>query len=118
MASNKDIWDDFSSDDEAAAEKIKTEKLLLKKFKPKVKNTMDEKELLELIREKKYNESEIDTEIKNKLKYIEAKGDEYGWQEVVKGKKLKKIELEAEEPNEEIEEEEYNTYDDRYSKKY
>ncbi|MCQ2819368.1 MAG: hypothetical protein MJ252_19065 [archaeon] len=104
MSLNNDGWDDYYSDDEPDYESpVKNqskEKNLLRKYKSMAKNTMDENELLELIREKNYDQSEIEKEIKNKLKYIESKGEEYGWRQVGKGKKIKKLNLDNMTPKE------------------
>lgn len=110
MSANNNGWDDYSSDSDAETEKM--EQALLKKFKPLVKNSMDEGELLTLIRTTKCDETKIQKEINNKLKIIANKGDEFGWQEV-KGKKLKKIELDNPQ-NEEQSNDSYNYQNNYY----
>lgn len=95
-------WDRYSSDSDNETSKGKQQNYL-RKYSRMAKKAFDKNELLNIILKYNYNDSKIEEEIKERLKLIEAKGDDYGWNEVKKGKKPKPIEVEEAQPK-------YNNY--------
>ena len=88
---NNNDWDRYSSDSDSESTKIKQQEYL-RKYSKMANKAFDKNELLNIIIKHNYNNVKIESEIKERLKLIEMKGDDYGWNEVRKGKKPKPIE--------------------------
>ena len=84
-------WDRYSSDSDSESSKIKKQEYL-RKYTKMANKAFDKNELLNIIIKYNYNNDKIESEIKERLKLIETKGNDYGWNEVRKGKKPKPIE--------------------------
>lgn len=64
----------------------------LDKYLPMVKNAFDEDELYEIILDCDYNDEKIKKMITEKIRYLKAKGTQYGWNVVDRNRRLKPVE--------------------------
>ena len=76
---NLDISDDVSVYNEKEIE-------YLDRYLPMVKNAFDEAELYDIIIDCNFNDEKIEEIITERVKYMNVKGDQYGWKLVGKAK--------------------------------
>lgn len=81
---NKDL--NLSNSDESYEEYTQRELEYIDKYKPIALYRMEDQELYEIITKHKFNDEKIENEIKEFVKLINIKGDDYGWTVIDEGK--------------------------------
>lgn len=74
--------------DDSVEEYTDRELAYLDRFKALTGDKMDDEEIYDLIIKHNFDDSRIEKEIRDHLKYIQKKGDEYGWTKIEKGKSI------------------------------
>ncbi len=81
---NKDL--NLSNSEESYEEYSPKELEYIDRYKPISLYRMEDEELYEIINRHKFNDEKIQSEIKDFVKLINIKGDDYGWNIIDEGK--------------------------------
>jgi hypothetical protein len=104
---------DTKKHDESYEEYTDKELAYLDKYQAFSHNQFDDEELYEIITKHDFDDSSIQRELREYMKLVDKKGEEYGWQAVVKGKSKVLLILESkpdEHKQEEVQPKEHEAY--------
>jgi cytidylate kinase len=78
--------DNSKKHDESYEEYTEKELEYLDRYKNFTKNNLDDEELYDIILKHNFDDKKITKELEDYMKLVYKKGEEFGWQRVVKGK--------------------------------